>query len=73
MKKTGLALILLLAVFLFMFRAEDFNGLYGATYLSSGVGIISPTNSTYSPSLLTLKTLVIGLGGSNIDYSMAYS
>lgn len=73
MKKTGLVLILLLALFSVTVGVEVTNEVDAATYLSSGVGIMSPTNSTYSPSLLTLNTLVIGLGGSNIDYSMAYS
>ena len=73
MKKTGCALILLLTLFIVMFGVKVTNTVDATTYFSSGVGIISPTNSTYSPSLLTLKIMVIGLGGSNIFYSMTYS
>jgi hypothetical protein len=39
----------------------------------SGVNIVSPSNSTYSSSLLTLKANVTTLGGSNIKTSMDYS
>jgi hypothetical protein len=39
----------------------------------SNVHIVSPSNSTYSSSLLTLKANVTTLGGSNIKTSMAYS
>jgi hypothetical protein len=39
----------------------------------SGINIISPSNSTYSSSLLTLNVSVTTLGGSNIKISMNYS
>ena len=44
----------------------------GAPVLS-GVNIVSPSNSTYNSSLLTLKANVTTLGGSNIKISMDYS
>ena len=39
----------------------------------SGINIISPSNSTYSSSLLTLNVSVTTLGGSNLKISMNYS
>jgi hypothetical protein len=39
----------------------------------SGIDIASPSNSTYSSSLLTLNVSVTTLGGSNIKISMNYS
>lgn len=73
MKKAECVLFFLLPLFLLMFGSMVTNTVDAATFLSSGVGIISPTNSTYSPGALTLKTMVIGLGGSNIFYLMTYS
>jgi hypothetical protein len=39
----------------------------------SNVNIVSPSNSTYNSSLLTLNANVTALGGSNIHTSMSYS
>jgi amino acid permease len=39
----------------------------------SGINIISPSNNTYSSSLLTLNVSVTTLGGSNLKISMNYS
>jgi hypothetical protein len=39
----------------------------------SGIDIASPSNSTYSSSLLTLNVSVTTLGGSNLKISMNYS
>ncbi len=73
MKKKHVCLILLLALLFVALRCQVFTEVDASTYLSSGINIVSPTNSTHSPHALTLKALVTGLSGGNIVYSMAYS
>ena len=73
MTKTEFALILLLTLLSVALRFEIVYESDAATYRSSHVGIMSPTNSTYSSGSLTLRTLVIGLGGNNIIYSLTYN
>jgi hypothetical protein len=73
MKKTGLALILLLALFSVLFGVQVVKVAKAVPPLSSGVYIISPSNMTYSPSTLILNVSIVGLLGGNINISLYYS
>jgi hypothetical protein len=73
MKRTALALTLILALFSVMFGVKVVNIAKASLPITSGIKIISPTNATYSPGLLTLKVSVNALVARNINYSMAYS
>jgi hypothetical protein len=55
-----------------MFGVQVVKVVKASSPISSGIRIISPTNITYSPSLLALKALTSGLGARNIYYSMVY-
>ena len=73
LKKNGLALILLLVLLLVCFAVGFAKVASASSPLASGAGILSPTNTTYSPGRLTLKTISVGLGGSSIYYTITYS
>ena len=73
MKKTGLTLILLLALFSVLVGVNVVKVAKSSYPLSSGINIISPSNRTYSPSLFVLNVSMVGLLGKNINVSMYYS
>ena len=72
MKKAGLALVLLLVLSSVIFGGEV-NKVVKASAVSTGWGIISPTNSTYATTPMALNVVTESFGASNIFYSMTYS
>jgi hypothetical protein len=73
MKKLVLTLTFLLALFSVGLGTQAVKAAKAASPLSSGIRIAPPTNTTYSPSRLTVKVAFSALGGRNINYSMTYS
>jgi hypothetical protein len=75
MKRTAAALLLVLALLILPMAGVHFveADSQPAFPLLSKVNIVSPSNSTYNSSLLTLNANVTTLGGSNIHTSMNYS
>ena len=75
MKRTAAALLLVLALLILPMAGVQFveADSQPAFPLLSKVNIVSPSNSTYNSSLLTLNANVTTLGGSNIHTSMSYS
>jgi len=73
MKRTALALTLVLALFSVMFGVKVVKIAKASYPISTGIKIISPTNTTYSPRLLILNASFRAMVGRNINYSMAYS
>jgi hypothetical protein len=74
-KRTASTLMLVLALLLVLVTGVHFveADSQPAFPLLSKVNIVSPSNSTYNSSLLTLNANVTTLGGSNIHTSMSYS
>jgi hypothetical protein len=74
-KRTASALLLVLALLILSVAGAHFveADSQPVSPVLSNVNIISPSNSTYTSSLLTLKANVTTLGGSNIKTSMSYS
>jgi hypothetical protein len=74
-KRTASALMLFLALLILPVAELQFveAGSEPVSPVLSNVNIVSPSNSTYNSSLLTLKANVTTLGGSNIKTSMSYS
>ncbi len=69
-KVTGVIVILLL-VWIAAYSAPASKAADG---MSSPIGILSPIHQAYTcSSPIVLKTMIVGLGGSNVFYSMAYS
>jgi hypothetical protein len=75
MKRTASALMLVLALLILPVAGTQFVEADSepAFPLLSKVNIVSPSNSTYNSSLLTLDPNVTTIGGSNIHTSMSYS
>jgi len=75
MKRTAAALLLVLALLILPMAGLQFveAGSEPVAPVLSNVNIVSPSNSTYNSSLLTLKANITTLGGSNIHTSMSYS
>ena len=75
MKRTASALMLVLALLILPMAGVQFVKADSepVSPVLSKVNIVSPSNSTYTSSLLTLKANVTTLGGSNIKTSMSYS
>lgn len=69
MKKACLMVLVLL---LFAFTLSSMNPATSSP-TSTGVKIISPTNSTYTPGVILLSVTSTGLAAANIHYSMYYS
>jgi hypothetical protein len=75
MKRMASALMLVLALLILSMAGTQFVEADSepAFPLLSKVNIVSPSNSTYNSSLLTLNANVTTIGGSNIHTSMSYS
>jgi hypothetical protein len=75
MKRTASALMLVLALLILLVDGAQFVKADSEPFspVLSKVNIVSPSNSTYNSSLLTLDANVTTLGGSNIYTSMSYS
>jgi hypothetical protein len=73
MRRTELALALMLVLFSVMFSVQVVKVAKATSPVSSEISIISPTNTTYSSSLLTLRVSMIALVARNSNVSMAYS
>jgi hypothetical protein len=75
MKRTASALMLVLALLILSMAGTQFVEADSepVSPVLSKVNIVSPSNSTYNSSLLTLDANVTTLGGSNIHTSMSYS
>lgn len=73
MKRTKLALVLILSLFSAMLGVQVVTVTKAAPPISSGIGIISPSNTTYRHGLLSLKVMMVSLVAGNSERSMTYS
>jgi hypothetical protein len=73
MKKLALTLTFMLTLFSVGLGTQAVKVAKATSPLSSGIGITSPTNTTYGPGRLPVKVAFSALGGRNINYSMTYS
>jgi len=73
MKRTKLALVLILSLFSAMLGVQVVTVTKAAPPTSSGIGIISPANTTYTHGLLSPKVMMVSLVARNSGISMTYS
>ena len=73
MKRAKLALPLILSLFSVMLSVQVVKVAKAPSPLSSGIGITSPVNVTYSDGLLSLKVLMVSLVARNSEVSVTYS
>jgi hypothetical protein len=73
MKRTKLTLALILSLLCVMLSVRAVKLVKAASAVSSGLGIISPTNTTYTHGSLSLKVMMVSLVGGNSEISVTYS
>jgi len=73
MKRTKLTIALILSLLFVMLSVRAVKLVKAPSAVSSGLGITSPTNTTYAHGFLSLKVLMVSLVGGNSEVSVTYS
>jgi hypothetical protein len=73
MKRTKLTLALILSLIFVMPSVQAVKLAKASSAVSSGLGITSPTNTTYTHGFLFLRVMMVSLVGGNSEISVTYS